>query len=190
MRQLLILPALLWCYSSFAQISDCTAIKKENEVLKAKLAVLSPGSGAGSGGTSNGVTVTDGDGQLPIRFVSCTARKATGIVTLVFVVNNPELPGLRLRMDTDQFSVGNPTHGYDEQGTAYKSREGRVGASDSGQFPTGIPVKCSVSFQDISPTVTRLRAVEVSFTKYPKPSTNDFTKFTTRLSNVPITWKP
>lgn len=67
MKKFLLLPALCgWSATAFAQAPNCAALTTENAALKDKIVAYEARLGIGVGG----VTVTDGDPSVKVKFIS------------------------------------------------------------------------------------------------------------------------
>ena len=186
MKKLLLLPALFLCSTAFAQKPvDCNAVKTENAALKEKVVAYEARLGIGVGG----VTVADGDDKIKVKFLSCVASKSTHKAVFAFlVVNSDEPTELRIY---DQSQTFNHTTIFDEQGQSYPCYSPNVGGSSGnvGVIPTGTPVKCTLPFEEVPASVTRLNTVMLSLKKK-IPGMSKETEFKTAMKNMPVTWVP
>ena len=184
MKKLLLLPALCCCSVAFAQKPvDCTAVKTENAALKEKVVAYEARLGIGVGG----VAIADGDDKIKVKFLSCVANKSTHKAVFSFLVTNSDEP-TEIRINDQTY---NPTTIFDEQGQSYPCYHPQVGGSlgFTGVIPTGTPVKCTVPFEEVALSVTRLNTVMLSLKKK-IPGMSKETEFKTAVKNIPITWVP
>ena len=129
-----------------------------------------------------GVTVTDGDDKIKAKFLS---SKATHKAVFSFLLVNSDEP-TEIRIYSQDY---NPTLIIDEQGQTYPCYQPQVGSSGVGVIPTTTPVKCTLPFDNVPLSATRLNTVVLSLKKQPPGMTKE-TRFKTTLKNMPITWTP
>jgi hypothetical protein len=188
MKNLLFLPALLYCSSAaLAQTSNCAAVQTENAALKDKLVAYEARLGIGVGG----VTVQDGDPTLKVKFLSCKASKATHRAVLTYLVTNTGEPQpLQIQ---PLYTTYNPSMVVDEQGQAFTSSSEYTPTIGTTQMrttlPTNVPVNGKLTFVNVPLTTTRLNSVVLSFMKTPIGGGKE-EYFKTTIKNMPVTWLP
>lgn len=187
MKKFLLLPALCgWSATAFAQAPNCAALTTENAALKDKIVAYEARLGIGVGG----VTVTDGDPSVKVKFISCKAKKATHQAILTYQLLNSGEP---LEVEIHSLSnQDNPSQVVDEQGQSYTSDSDHypsVGKQLHSTVPSNAPFNGTLTFLNVPTTTTRLNTVVLSFVKSPvNGGKQEYYK--TTIKNVPITWVP
>ena len=188
MKRFLLLPALCcWSAAAFAQAPNCAALTKENAALKDKIVAYEARLGIGV----DGITVTDGDPSVKVKFISCKASKATKRAVLTYQLLNSGAP---LTVQIQSLSTqDNPSQVVDEQGQTYVADSDNYPTIGSKQLtsivPSNVPFNGVLPFLNVPTTTTRLNAAVLSFIKSPANGGKQ-EYYKTTIKNMPITWVP
>lgn len=188
MKKFLLLPVLCcWSATAFAQAANCAALTTENAAMKDKIVAYEARLGIGVGG----VTVTDGDPSVKVKFISCKASKATKRAVLTYQLLNSGEP---LNVQIQSLSTqDNPSQIVDEQGQTYIANSDNYPTIGSKQLqsivPTNVPFNGALPFLNVPTTTTRLNAAVLSFIKTPANGGKQ-EYYKTTIKNMPITWLP
>jgi len=204
MKKVLLLATFGWSATVFAQTPTYAAVGRTGA---AAARAATPKAAPARVGT-----VIDGDEQITIRFVSCTASKGTNTAVFTFLVlNSAAQTNLEVISGPGQSSY----RFQGAQGPCYPTPEARSGEQSvirrSVTVVPHIPLTCTILLADVPPAATRLNTITLAFSKSvtgtskhadfqrtlalrrlgrvkPGVAAHEAKSFQTTLEDLPITW--
>ncbi len=125
-----------------------------------------------------------------VELLSCKGDKNKQTVTLTFRITQNGV-----HKEVSVYSDSNDTEAYDAEGNEYKAKEVSVGANVStfysakNKIPTGVPVKSTLTFHKILPSVKRLSYVNIVVKYGDYDDYYNKTKGNIEIRNLDIDWE-